>query len=250
MWRTFVGYQSLTVKPGFNLISLNFEPMNEKGEVDIQDLIQDKTPLIANTAAGSSDQIQIWDGTKFTTYFYRIKKTNNPNKFTYENCWVDSNNKGEPAVCKITKGVGVWFARPETAPTTAAITLAGAVSAEKYQHQINPGFNMIGSAFPIDIKPNDSSCPINWKESGAIANTAAGSSDQIQIWNGTAFTTYFYRVKKTNNPNKFTYENSWVDSNNKGEPADFEISAGAGFWYARPSDAAAGTLDQVSPIAK
>ena len=60
------------------MISLSFQPVDGTEEIAIQDLIQDKSQLVAGNTAGTSDQIQVWDGSKFTVYFYRAKNTTNP----------------------------------------------------------------------------------------------------------------------------------------------------------------------------
>jgi len=242
-----VGYQSITINPGFNLISLNFEPIAGES-VDIQDLIADKTVLVAGTGAANSDQIQIWDGTKFTTYFYRAYKSSNPGRFTLGPCWVKGDATSVKAEKAITHGMGVWFARPETAET-GVITLTGGVGSTTKNLQINKGFNMIGSAFPVDISINGESCPINWSEC-AVAGTGAANSDQIQIWDGTKFTTYFYRAYKSSNPGRFTLGPCWVKGDATSVKAELTIPAGVGFWYARPDSAEAGALPQVSPVAE
>ena len=113
-----MGYQSITINPGFNLISLNFEPIAGES-VDIQDLIADKNALVAGGAAATSDQIQIWDGTKFTTYFYRAYKSSNPGKFTLGPCWVKGDAAGVKADLTIPAGVGFWYARPDSAEAGA-----------------------------------------------------------------------------------------------------------------------------------
>ncbi len=163
-----VGYQGITVTPGFNCISLNFDAVGGGG-IDIQSLIS-TNDLIAGRDAGSSDNIQIWDGTAFTSYFYRAYKANNPGRFLIGPCWVDANNASVKATVCITNGVGVWFARPDTAPATATIKMMGEVGSAAKNLQINPGFNMIGLAFPVDVEVNSDSCPIDWA-TYAIAGT-------------------------------------------------------------------------------
>ena len=243
---SIVGYQSITINPGFNLISLNFEPIDGT-PVDIQDLIQNKEALVAGNGAAVADQIQIWDGTKFTIYYYRAYKSNNPGKFTLGPCWVDGNNASVKATVPVTRGMGVWFARPESS-AAGEITLTGSVGKETKNLQINPGFNMIGSAFPCDVSVNSDSCPIDWTTC-AIAGNGAAVADQIQIWDGAKFTVYYYRAYKSNNPGKFTLGPCWVDGNNASVKADLTIKSGTGFWYARPDSESAGTLPQKSPIA-
>ena len=234
------------MKPGFNCISLNFDAVGGGG-IDIQNLIATNN-LIAGKDAGSSDRIQIWDGTAFTTYYYRAYKATNPGRFLLGPCWVAVNSASVKATTSITNGVGVWFARPDTAPATATIRIAGEVSDTANNVQINPGFNMIGLAFPVDVEVNSESCPIDWTTC-AVAGKDAGSSDRIQIWDGTAFTTYYYRAYKATNPGKFTIGPCWVAVNNASVKADLTLHAGEGFWYARPSTEAAGAVVQESPIA-
>ena len=82
-----------------------------------------------------------------------------------------------------------------------------------------------------------------------MAGNGATSSDQIQVWDGEKFDVYFYRAKKTTNP-KFTAGPAWVNANSAGVVTTDVVPAGKGFWYARPDDKTAGTLEQASPIAK
>ena len=242
-----VGYQNIAINPGFNMIAFNFQPMdNDKDEISIQDFVDNKADLVANTAPGTSDQIQVWDGTKFSTYFYRMYKSNNPGKFTLGPAWVSTDAATVPTTDTVKRGFGVWFARPTTS-TAGTITVLGAVNAASKTHDILAGFNMISSAFPCDFKLNEG--PIDWAACGAVANTAPGTSDQIQVWDGAKFTTYFYRMYKSNNPGKFTLGPAWVSTDAATAPTTDTIPAGKGFWYARPSTSAAGTLVEKSPLA-
>ena len=226
------------------MIALNFQPVDGTEEISIQDLIQNKDALVAGNTTAVSDQIQVWDGSKFDVYFYRAKKTTNP-KFTAGPAWVKTTAQSTVSTDKIKRGAGVWFARP-TDQAAGAITLSGSVSAQTYQHAINPGFNMISSAFPCDMALNNG--PIDWVKSGAVAGNTTAVSDQIQVWDGSKFDVYFYRAKKTTNP-KFTAGPAWVKTTAQSTVSPDIIPAGKGFWYARPSDQIAGMLEQPSPIA-
>ena len=229
------------------MIAFNFQPMdNDQDEISIQDFIGNKADLVANTAPGTSDQIQVWDGTKFSIYFYRMYKSNQPNKFTLGPAWVNIDTPTTVTKDTVKRGSGVWFARPSTA-TAGTITVSGAINAASKTHDILAGFNMISSAFPCDFKLNDG--PIDWVACGAVANTAPGTSDQIQVWDGSKFSIYFYRMYKSNQPNKFTLGPAWVNIDTPSTVSTDTIPAGKGFWYARPSTSAAGTLVEKSPIA-
>ena len=229
------------------MIALNFQPVDGTEEIAISDLIGDKSMLVAGNAAATSDQIQVWDGEKFSVYFYRAKKTTNP-KFTAGPAWVNANSAGVVTTDKIKRGQGVWFARPSTAPDSASLVLSGTVTAETYTHAISPGFNMISSAFPVDMALNNG--PIDWATCGAVAGATVNTSDQIQLWNGSQFDIYYYKAKKTSGAGKFTDGPAWVKSTASTTVSPDAIPAGKGFWYARPSDKEAGTLVEKSPLTK
>ena len=245
-----VGYQNIDIKPGFNMIAFNFQPLEGEG-VSIQDFVADKEALVAGYTMGTSDQIQVWDPqTKtFTTYFYRAYKANNPNKFTAGPAWVKTSAATTPTTDTIECGTGVWFSRPTTA-TEGSITVSGKIGIDVAVHTIDLGFNMISSAFPADMPLNDG--PIDWQACGAVAGYTMGTSDQIQVWDAEtkSFTTYFYRAYKANNPNKFTAGPAWVKTSAATTPTTDTIPTGVGFWYARPSGSTEGVLTETSPIAE
>ena len=242
-----VGYQNIAINPGFNMIAFNFQPMDGSEDIAIADFVQNKDGLIAGTNTGDSDQIQVWDGSAFTTYFYKAKKTTMPGKFTQGPAWVKNGATTTVTTDTIKRGSGVWFARP-TDKAAGEITVSGAVNATAKTHDIGAGFNMISSAFPVEMKLNGGL--IDWVESGAVAGTNTGDSDQIQVWDGSAFTTYFYKAKKTTMPGKFTQGPAWVKNGATTTVSEDTIPAGKGFWYARPTDKEAGTLIEKSPLEK
>ena len=242
------------------MIAFNFEPVDGSKSFAITNFISNTEDLIAGTGAANSDQIQVWDGTKFDVYFYRAYKATNPNKFTLGPAWVKVGAIGSITTDTIHQGAGVWFARPATAPESATITVSGAINKGSFKHDIASGFNMISSAFPVDMPLNTltaeetgsvaQTCPIDWEACGAIAGTGAANSDQIQVWDGSKFDVYFYRAYKATNPNKFTLGPAWVKVGNIGSKTADKIPAGKGFWYARPSTQQAGELIEASPIAE
>ena len=255
-----VGYQAIEVKRGFNMIAFNFEPVDGSEAFAVTNFISNAENLIAGTGAANSDQIQVWDGSKFDVYFYRAYKATNPNKFLLGPAWVKVGAIGSITTDTIPHGAGVWFARPSTAPETATITVSGSVGKGAFTHSIASGFNMMSSAFPADMPLNTltaeetgaeaQTCPIDWAACGAVSGTGAANSDQIQVWDGSKFDVYFYRAYKATNPNKFLLGPAWVKVGAIGVKTADRIPAGKGFWYARPSSQAAGSLVESSPIAE
>ena len=227
------------------MIAFNFQPMdNDKDEISIQDFVGNKSDLVAGKDAGTADQIQVWDGSKFTIYFYRAYSSVIP-KFTLGPAWVKNGATSTVTTDTIKRGSGVWFARP-TNKEAGVITVSGAINAVSKSHDILAGFNMISSAFPCDFKFNGG--PIDWAACGAVAGKDAGTSDQIQVWDGSKFTIYFYRAYSSVIP-KFTLGPAWVKNGATSTVTADTIPAGKGFWYARPTGKDAGTLVEKSPIA-
>ena len=109
-----VGYQNIAINPGFNLIAFNFQPLDGTENISIQNFIGNKNDLVAGAAPATADQIQVWDGSKFTAYFYRAYKATNPNKFTLGPAWVSVDALGTPTTDTISAGKGFWYARPST----------------------------------------------------------------------------------------------------------------------------------------
>ena len=109
-----VGYQSIPVINGFNMIAFNFQPVDGSEDFAITNFISNKDGLIAGTAPADSDQIQVWDGSKFDIYFYRAYKATNPNKFLLGPAWVKTSAPAAKTADKIPSGKGFWYARPGT----------------------------------------------------------------------------------------------------------------------------------------
>ena len=96
------------------MIAFNFQPLDGTENVSIQDFVGNKSDLVAGAAPATADQIQVWDGTKFSIYFYRAYKATNPNKFTLGPAWVNTAAASTPTTDTIPAGKGFWFARPST----------------------------------------------------------------------------------------------------------------------------------------
>ena len=230
------------------MIALNFQPLQGE-EVAINNLFGNPEKLIAGNGVDDSDQIQIWDGTAFSVYFYRAKKTTGFPQFPDGPAWVAQTKMGTVTDKTIKPGSGIWFFRPkDLAPAKDTLTVSGSVNAAPATHDLLGGLNMISSAFPCDMKLNDG--PINWAECGAIAGNGVDDSDQIQVWDGTAFSVYFYRAKKTTGFPQFPAGPAWVSQTSMGTVSPYAVPAGRGFWYKRPAGAGTGTLLEKSPLAK
>jgi hypothetical protein len=178
-----VGYQTMTVKPGFNLLSLNFDvPTNTPTSIKIQSVFT-TNGLVAGFTIGTSDAIQIWNGSGFGIYWYRAYKATPPNQFTGGPAWVNANTPTTVSADTIPSGTGFWFVHTGTA-TNQLTSFGQVVVAATNSVALHTGFNMIGSAYPTAF-PLNTGTPFNWAT--ATAGFTIGTSDAIQIWNGSAF---------------------------------------------------------------
>jgi len=219
-----VGYQTITIKPGFTMLSANFAAVsNTPTSVSMQNLFA-TNGLYAGQTSGTADQIQIWDGSKFVIYYYQAYKSTVPNKFLAGPAWVKT--PGTATTDFVPSGTGFWFNRPTSSALTSSVTVAGqVVSAATNVFALQQGFNMIGSSYPVAFPLNNG--PFNW--TNATAGQTSGTADQIQVWDGSKFTIYYYQMYKSTVPNKFLAGPAWVKT--PGTATTDSIPAGTGFWY-------------------
>jgi len=234
-----VGYQTVTLTPGFTMIGLNFGAVsNTPANIPIQNIFS-TNGLFAGSLSTTADQIQIWNGSQFVGYYYQAYKASNPNKFLAGPAWVKTS--GTATTDAIPAGTGFWFSRPISSALTSQVTVAGQVlSATNTTFNLTVGFNMIGSAYPVGFALNGG--PFNW--ANATAGNLSTTSDQIQLWNGSAFVGYFYQAYKASNPNKFLAGPAWVKTS--GTATTDSIPAGTGFWYSKVG--AGASVVQTSPL--
>ena len=88
-----VGYNIVTLKPGWNMLAVNWEKCGDTDGISIQDLIPGSTEgLIGNQDKSKADQIQIYnkesgDYTLFTIFYTTIP---NPGLQAKNYMWVDA----------------------------------------------------------------------------------------------------------------------------------------------------------------
>jgi uncharacterized protein (TIGR02597 family) len=137
----------------------------------------------AGTTAGgvAVDNVLVWNGTTYSTYYYH-----------------STNNRWQRATLNATNTIifpddAVFFVRKLA--TALPVTLMGTVpsTAEKTE-LIGSSNNFISNRFPVDITLGTSGIE---NAPGWIKGTTAGASDNVLIWNGANFTTYYYH--STNN---------------------------------------------------
>ena len=225
-----VGYNTVTLKPGWNMLAVNFKNVANDDGIDINDLFpgggKTDTKFTAGASQTAADYIQVWDATggKYTTYLL-FKPSKGSSTAAYY--WTDLTLK--VAEKKFKNGDAFWFYKRGDQDVTASIS--GEVSLDAVKEvAIKPGWNMIGSFFPAGWKLNDEYYnPTYWQNSGAVAGASQTAADYVQVWDATSekYTTYLL-FKPSKGSSTATY--TWTDLTLKTVTTDV-LTAGKGAWY-------------------
>lgn len=210
-----VGYKTVAVTPGFNMVSLNWDNVGGGG-MNIQNLV-DKSGLKKGDSS-SADQLILFDNTSkaFTAYFL-YSSTASP---ALDNKWIEY-GQATPANVTVSNGRGFWLNRRSSATNTV---FSGQVKQDATaSYSFTPGFNMFGNQFAADLGLNDQ----------AWTNAKKGdssSADQLIVFDNTtkAFTAYFL-YSSTGNP---ALDNKWIEYG-QATPTTAKLLFGNGAWYNR-----------------
>ena len=233
--QNIVGYQTSTINPTgsltinggkLNMLGLNWQTVGG-GAYPIQSFFGGDAVaagLTANGSFGAADQLQVWTGTGYTTYFLSA----NASYPTLNNVWIKF---GEfvATTDTLTPGTGFWLLS-RAAGNNGSLTQAGQVNTNVTSAiTLNGtgigfgGLTMIANPYPADIALNGS---FDWAAAGATKNGSFGAADQLQVWTGAGYTTYYLSANATYP----SLDNKWIKF---GEFAATEdaFKAGAGAWY-------------------
>jgi hypothetical protein len=221
-----VGYQTVTLKQGFNMLACNFDGVSGADGMTLDDLVPGTTPgLTGSGTAPNADNILVFDAAtqNYTIYYlyYATKGTT-----TYNNKWVL--NSVTPAGVTLKSGDAFWINVKNT--TDLPATFVGQVPAEAAKTlTLKQGFNMIGGIFSADWDPNSLGTTF-WAANGTGSGTAP-NADNILVFDAATqnYTIYYlyYATKGTT-----TYNNQWVLNSVTPAPANF-VKMGVGVWYSK-----------------
>ena len=228
-----VGYSTITLKQGFNMLACNFDGVGEDAGMTLDELVPGTTPgLTKGSLSGSADNILVFDAAtqNYSIYYlyYATKGTT-----TYNNKWVL--NATTPAGVTLQSGDAFWLNLKNT--TDLPATFVGQVPVEPSKTMtLKQGFNTIGSIFSADWDPNSLGTAF-WAANGTRASLS-GSSDNILVFDAATqnYSIYYlyYATKGTT-----TYNNQWVLNATTLAPDNF-VKVGMGVWYSKK---AAGDLE-------
>ncbi len=177
-----VGYSKITMNAdGYTLIANPFVEVGTGDLIGIDDMFaDDATGSTAGTAADRSDNILVWTGSGYTTYWYRKPKSGSA-------YWAKGTTQTSDT---LPTGAGAFYLN--SAQTATELTISGEVRNEPQTITIAAnGYTLVENPFPapLDIQ--------TFAVAGATSGTAADRADNILVWTGSGYTTYWYRKPKS-----------------------------------------------------
>ncbi|MDD5705333.1 MAG: hypothetical protein PHR35_05370 [Kiritimatiellae bacterium] len=224
-----VGYNTVTLKQGYNLLAVNFEKVVAEGDLTMQELFTTVTNgvLVDGYTAGNvgtGDNIQFYDTASSSYdiyYLYKGAKTSDTKNYK----WVSA--AGVVADSKpVTNGTAFWFKRVAAGEMTTVFAgqVANDVATTK---QVLTGYNTFSTIYPVAWNPNDFGTQY-WSTNGAVAGNV-GSGDNIQFYDtGTSSYEIYYLYKGAKTSDTKNYK--WVTAGGAVVGDDIMIP-GKGAWY-------------------
>ena len=232
-----VGYNTITIRPGWNMFSVSFkDPSNENG-IALQDLFPGEAMAAKGAKAGggatTADSIQVYDAvqSKYSdTYilYYTSKGSNTSRNYK----WLKGSTVSDEV--RFTNGQAFWYKSLATEPFTTTVSGEVDLSSSKTV-TILPGWNMIGHPYAGNFNPNALGTEY-WKakiDAGeAKAGGGATTADSIQIYDASAgkySDTYvlYYTSKGTNTTRNY----KWIKGSTVPDGSAEFLSVGKGTWY-------------------
>lgn len=233
-----VGYETITLKPGWNMFSINFAKVGDNTGLTLDEIFPGKVdgqPRVGFTFAatlGNADYVKVWDAETqgYTENYYLYVRGSNANNYK----WMQ--NATTPASKKIKSGAGFWFFLRGQSDVT--IQVAGEVEygAVGPSIEIKPGWNMIGAPYAGALDFNRIGTAY-WKglvDDGKVTAAATlGNADYVKIWNNATqgYDTNYYLYVRGSNANNY----KWMANATTVAPENM-ADMGKGVWYYHRGD--------------
>ena len=163
-------------------------------------------------------QIQVYNGSGYTTYFYISNATGATGP-----CWTNSRRPLADSVT-VNLGSAFWLKTPASVAANASATIAGEVKTDATTASATVGeseWTQVACPFPVDLTMGMISTE------GLTPGTFAdrNNAPQIQVYNGSGYTTYFYISDATE-----ATAPCWTNSRRPLAETATVAAAGKGFW--------------------
>ena len=218
-----VGYNTVTLKPGWNMLAVNYDATADENGIALQDLFPgEANGLKGGTGGSNADYLNVWENGDYTIYFlYYTTKGSNTSKN-----WKWVNSSGNVTDVKFKPGKAFWYYSRNT--DDKALNFAGSVPVKPSDTiAIGTGWNMIGNTFTSVLDLNNMGTAY-WQNSGAQGGTGGSNADYLNVWENGDYSIYFlYYTTKGSNTSK-----NWKWVNSSGTPTtSAQVGLGNGTWY-------------------
>ena len=206
-----VGYTTIELKKGLNLVACTFEPLNPSEGVDIQEFLKG--------AFEYNDSVLFYGPSGYTTYYYTPSLWSKDWEELGTAGWGDVNE--QIVSHSLTAGDAFWL----DVKTPKAITVAGKVRLVDQVVECQPGLGLVAAAFPVDLDLNQ-----DVEFSGFTEN------DQLMVYAEDGdYKTYSYSKNLYDSEWNATGKPGWGDLNE--QAAEIKIPRNTSFWVSVSSPA-------------
>ena len=231
-----VGYNTVTIYPGWNMFSVNFkDPANENG-IAVQDLFPGEAMAAKGAKTGgnasNADSIQVYDSANSTySDIYVLYYTSKASLSTRNYKWISGS---APTTARFSNGQAFWYKSLGTEPFE--VTISGEVELTPSKDiTILPGWNMLGNPFAANFNPNVLGTEY-WKAKidagGAKGGGNASNADSIQIYDSAAGSySDIYVLYYTTKASLSTRNYKWISGSTPLDASADCLVPGKGTWY-------------------
>jgi len=227
-----VGYYNVTIAAGKYYILANQLINGSDPAQTNNDINTVFNSGLASDAAGppngNNAQLLVWNGVGYVTYYY----LNAADAVTYNGAgstagWVD--NQGNPVTgVYMNQGLSAFVYNPSGSPMTATVVGTVLQGTNNVISIAANNYGLYSIAQPVSTNADASPIGIGGLSSDP-AGPPNGNNDQLLVWNGVGYVTYYY----LNGPDAISYNGAgstagFVD--NQGNPVQVNLNVGQGFF--------------------
>lgn len=214
-----VGYQKLTLKPGYNMIPNNFVTIGEDEEMfGINEMFDGDENATATRSTDTADRIDLWDAsTQMYVSYFRMTNRQGTSKW-----WGRFDSTGTPTDDSFAQfGDGAFYLNQ--ADSDLELTISGQVKSTSTDITFAPGYSILCNPYPMDIAMNDG--VIDW--SNAVASRTTDTADRIDLWDAsTQMYVSYFRMTNRQGTSKW-----WGRYDSTGTATADVISSNQSFFY-------------------
>lgn len=166
--------QSYAIRPHWTLASV-FGTTNQNG-------------LTGGTSV-SADQIQLFTGTGYQTYYYKTTTT-----FGGAGWRSTNSTSADTSTTVIYPTAGILIVNNQA--TAESVVVSGTVKTGQTSIPVTSGFSLLGNVYSAGMTLGNSNIYTGDPATGLAGGTSV-TADQLQFWNGSGFNTYYYKTTTT-----------------------------------------------------